>query len=151
MMDTHIYQIFSDQQVQMSQSQHIQSACSRQESLSSFDLWIVVGEWTPSHTDCAKYLNGRGVGSRYDGTFPGSTRQGSCNGLTGKASSFSPSYKKFLRKFWEAQAISYEKGSGWIQWTWKAEIADEWSYQAGLANGWIPNDPTQYQYPNICG
>lgn len=81
---------------------------------------------------------GRGIGSRYDGSYPGSSRVGSCNGLTGKASSFSSSYKTFLRKYWEAQIVTYEKAAGWIQWTWKAEEADEWTYQAGLANGWIP-------------
>jgi len=67
------------------------------------------------------------------------------------ASPFSSSYMTFLRQFWEAQTISYEKGNGSIQWTWKAEAADEWSYQDGLANGWIPNNPTNRQYPNICG
>ncbi|EPQ60446.1 glycoside hydrolase [Gloeophyllum trabeum ATCC 11539] len=150
-MDTHIYTIFSDQEESMSESQHISTVCGKQSSLSSFDLWVIVGEWTPANTDCAKYLNGRGVGARYDGSYPGSPCVGSCNGKTGAASSFSSSYKTFLRKFWEAQVISYEKGSGWIQWTWKAENADEWSYQAGLANGWIPRDPTDLQYPNICG
>ncbi|TFK41849.1 glycoside hydrolase family 5 protein [Crucibulum laeve] len=149
--DTHQYQIFSVPENQMSNSQHIQTACGKQSSLSSAPLWVVVGEWTPAATDCAKYLNGRGVGSRYDGSYPGSTRVGSCTGLTGKASTFSSSYKTFLRQFWEAQVISYEKGQGWMQWTWKAEIADEWSYQAGLANGWIPQNPTNLQYPNICG
>ncbi len=113
-------------------------------------MWVVVGEWTPAATDCAKYLNGRGVGARYDGTKSGSTKVGSCKGLTGKASSFSSDYKTFLRQYWEAQTITYEKGAGWIQWTWKAEIADEWTYQAGLANGWIPKNPTQRKYPNIC-
>jgi len=147
-MDTHIYQIFSVAENQMSDSQHISTACS---SVSSFDIWLIVGEWTPAANDCAKYLNGRGVGSRYDGTYPGSTRVGSCNGLTGSASTFSSSYKTFLRQYWEAQTITYEKAQGWIQWTWKAENADEWTYQAGLANGWIPQDPTNRQYPNICG
>jgi len=150
-MDTHIYTIFSDADNQMSQSQHISTVCGMQSSLSSFDLWLIVGEWTPAATDCATYLNGRGVGSRYDGSYPGSTAVGSCTGLTGSASTFSSSYKTFLRQFWEAQVISYEKGSGWIQWTWKAESADEWSYQAGLANGWIPQNPTNLLYPNICG
>ncbi|KAK7063958.1 Exo-beta-1,3-glucanase [Favolaschia claudopus] len=150
-MDTHVYTIFSQGEEQMSMSQHIQTVCNKQSSLSSFDLWVIVGEWTPAHTDCAKYLNGRGTGARYDGSFSGSTRVGSCSGLTGRASSFSSSYKTFLRQFWEAQVISYEKGQGWIQWTWKAENADEWSYQAGLANGWIPNDPTSRMFPNICG
>ncbi|KAJ7109901.1 glycoside hydrolase family 5 protein [Mycena epipterygia] len=150
-MDTHIYTIFSVPENQMTQSQHISTVCDKQDSLSSFDLWVIVGEWTPAATDCAKYLNGRGVGSRYDGSYPGSTRVGSCTGLTGSASTFSSSYKTFLRQFWEAQVISYEQGQGWIQWTWKAENADEWSYQAGLANGWIPKDPTNLMFPNICG
>ncbi|KAJ7167407.1 glycoside hydrolase family 5 protein [Mycena crocata] len=150
MMDTHVYTIFSAEENQMSQSQHISTVCEKQSSLSSFDLWVIVGEWSPASTDCAKYLNGRGVGSRYDGSYPGSQRIGSCTGLTGAASTFSYNYKTFLRKFWEAQVISYEKGQGWIQWTWKAENADEWSYQAGLANEWIPRSPTNLMYRDIC-
>ncbi|KAJ6520130.1 glycoside hydrolase family 5 protein [Mycena sanguinolenta] len=149
-MDTHIYGMFSQAGVEMSNSQHIQSICDMQSELSTFDLWLIVGEWTPAQTDCAKYLNGRGVGARYDGSFAGSTRVGSCTGLTGSASTFSSSYKTFLRQYWEAQVISYEKAQGWIQWTWKAENADEWTYQAGLANGWIPQDPTDLMFPNIC-
>lgn len=127
----------------MSNSKHISTACANAQAISSFDLWVIVGEWTPAQTDCgmllhtdyvpnlitliiAKYLNGRGVGSRYDGSYPGSTRVGSCTGLTGKASSFSSSFKTFLRQYWEAQVITFEKAQGWIQWTWKAENADEW-------------------------
>lgn len=33
----------------------------------------------------------------------------------------------------------------------QAENADEWSYQKGLAGGWIPKDPSDRMYPNICG
>ena len=135
----------------MNNAQHISTACGQGSPLSGSSLWTVVGEWTPAANDCAKYLNGRGVGSRFDGSFPGSTRVGSCTGLTGKASSFSSSYKTFLRQYWEAQVMTYEKAQGWIQWTWKAESADEWTYQAGLANGWIPQNPTNFQFPNICG
>lgn len=102
-MDTHIYQIFSQSDVEMSQQQHISAACAEASNLGPFDLWTIVGEWTPASTDCAKYLNGRGIGARYDGSFPGSTRVGSCTGLTGPASSFSSSYKTFLRQYWEAQ------------------------------------------------
>ncbi|KAH7910928.1 glycoside hydrolase family 5 protein [Hygrophoropsis aurantiaca] len=150
-MDTHIYQVFSDADVGMSYQDHIDTACALQSSLSSFDLWLIVGEWSPAPTDCAVYLNGRGVGARYDGSYPGSSYIGSCTGQSGSASTFSSSYKTFLRQFWEAQVISYEKGDGWLQWTWKAENADEWSYQAGLANGWIPQSPTDLMYPDICG
>ncbi|KAI0785373.1 exo-beta-1,3-glucanase [Irpex lacteus] len=150
-MDTHIYQMFSQDEVSRTNQQHIDAACANADRLSSFDLWVIVGEWTPAPTDCAKYLNGRGVGARYDGSFSGSTRVGSCTGKTGNRNSFSSDYKTFLRQYWEAQVITYEKGQGWIQWTWKAENADDWTYQAGLAGGWIPQNPTSLQYPNICG
>ncbi|KAF5368609.1 hypothetical protein D9758_002201 [Tetrapyrgos nigripes] len=141
-MDKHIYQVFSDAENQRSEEEHIQFACNLTEQLSTFDLELYVGEWAPAKTDCAKYLNGRGKGARYDGTFEGSSKIGSCEGLTGSANTFSEDYKTFLRKYWEVQTITYEKADGWIQWTWKAENADEWSYQAGLANGWIPKNPT---------
>ena len=58
-------------------------------------------------TDCATYLNGRGVGSRYDGSYSGSTRVGSCTGLTGSGATFSSSYKEFLRQTWEAQVSPF--------------------------------------------
>ncbi|CAL1694455.1 unnamed protein product [Somion occarium] len=60
-MDTHIYQMFSQAEVSRTNQQHISSACSHASDLSSFDLWTIVGEWTPAATDCAKYLNGRGL------------------------------------------------------------------------------------------
>ncbi|THV07475.1 exo-beta-1,3-glucanase [Dendrothele bispora CBS 962.96] len=149
-MDKHIYQVFSDAENQMSEDQHIQTACGYAQQLSSFDLELYIGEWSPAKTDCARYLNGRGIGARYDGSKAGSSFIGSCDGLTGSSSTFSREYKTFLRKFWEAQTSTYEKANGWIQWAWKAEEADDWSYQAGLAGGWIPQDPTDRKYPNIC-
>ena len=102
-MDTHRYQIFSNGEVARSRQEHINAACSLRGELSSFSLWVVVGEWTPAPTDCARYLNGRGVGARFDGTFPGSPRLGNCADFTGSASNFSPDYKRFLRQYWEAQ------------------------------------------------
>jgi len=101
-------------------------------------------------TDCARYFNGRGIGARYDGSHSGSRRIGSCEGLTGSGASFSGGYKTFLRQSWESQVITYEKASGWIMWTWKAENADEWSYQAGLKYGWISRNPTSLKYRDIC-
>ncbi|KZP25281.1 glycoside hydrolase family 5 protein [Athelia psychrophila] len=149
-MDTHIYQMFSNAEVAMTYPQHIAAACSHHTDLSTYDKWVIVGEWTPAATDCATYLNGRGVGSRYDGSFSGSTKVGSCTGLTGKSSTFSSSYKTFLGQYWQAQVETYEAGQGWIQWTWKAENADEWTYQAGLAGGWIPQNPANHKYPSQC-
>ena len=54
-------------------------------------------------------------------------------------------------RYWEAQIQIGEAIQGWGFWTWKAENADDWSYQAGLKGGWIPQDPTDMLYPNMCG
>jgi aryl-phospho-beta-D-glucosidase BglC (GH1 family) len=168
--------------VSLSDTAHIQSACANAETLVDFDqdqMWTFVGEWTPAMTDCAKYLNGRGVGSRYDGSYNTSVPgYGSCAEKTGLGSTFTQKYKDFLRMTWEAQVsllweavsglcsfgwliamrllffkkvITFEKASGWVMWTWKTEGADEWSYSAGLKYGWIPQDPTGRKYSTICG
>ncbi|KAF8335350.1 glycoside hydrolase family 5 protein [Cantharellus anzutake] len=155
LMDTHHYQIFTDAEVALSWPQHITTACQRGSAIASWantsgNLWTIVGEWTTTPYDCAKYVNDRGLGSRYDGTYPGSQIHGVCGPFTGSSSVFSSAYKTFMRQFFEAQTSSFEKAAGWIYWTWKTEATDEWSYQKGLAGGWIPQDPTQRLYPNIC-
>lgn len=136
----------------MSQDQLIKTMCGHANDLVTSPLWTVVGEWSTASNDCAPYLNGRGQGSRFEGKFGDSTEKiGSCQGFTGKASTFSQEYKDFMRKYWEAQATTFEKGVGWLMWTWKTEQADEWSYQAGLQNGWIPHNPEERKFPNLCG
>ena len=102
-LDTHKYEVFSDEEVAMTQQEHISAACAAAEGLSASGLWTIVGEWSTASTDGAKYLNGRGVGARYDGTYPGSTAVGSCTGMSGSIDSFSDEYKVFLRQYWEAQ------------------------------------------------
>lgn len=48
-----------------------------------------MGEWTLASTDCAKYLNGRGLGSRYDGSYPGSPYIGTCDDKSNDVDRFS--------------------------------------------------------------
>ncbi|PPQ95225.1 hypothetical protein CVT26_014916 [Gymnopilus dilepis] len=153
LMDFHEYQIFSDPELDRTDDEHISFACTYMQSLGSFaasNIWTVVGEWSTAVTDCAQWLNGRNVGARWDGTYPGSQAHGSCQGFTGSSSNFSQDYKTFLRKYWEVQVEVGENVNGWVYWTWKAENADEWSYQKGLQGGWIPQDPTNRLYPGIC-
>ena len=95
-------------------------------------------------------MTGRGVGSRYDGTYPGSNKIGSCDGRTGSAETFSEDFKTFLGKYWEVQTNVFEQASGWVYWAWKTEKTDEWSYSKGVEYGWIPKDPTQKKYPDPC-
>ncbi|KAJ7158774.1 glycoside hydrolase family 5 protein [Mycena filopes] len=151
MMDYHEYQIFSVPELSRSFDDHINFACSSIQGLTSFaseNIWTIVGEWSTAVTDCTQWLNGRGVGARWDGTwFQPNTPLGSCAGWTGSSSNFSSDYKTFLRKYWEVQVTMGESVQGWIYW---AENSDDWSYQKGLEGGWIPQDPTNRLYPNIC-
>ncbi|KAG6820953.1 hypothetical protein H0H93_009189 [Arthromyces matolae] len=153
-MDFHDYQLFSDLELDRSMDDHITFACTYGDSLSAYqssNIWTIIGEWSNAITDCAKWLNGRGVGSRWDGTYSDNSQyHGSCSNYTGSYQGFSASYKTFLRKYWEVQVEIGETVSGWVFWTWKAENADEWSYQMGLQGGWIPQDPTDRQYPGLC-
>ncbi|KAF9486591.1 glycoside hydrolase family 5 protein [Pholiota conissans] len=151
-LDTHIYyQMFTHEYAAMSFDQHITNACKNASILATSPLPTIIGEWTATATDCGKGLNGRYVGAMYDGTFPGSVRVGSCDGLTGDASTFSEEYKTFLGQYWEAQVQGFERGGlGWTMWNWKMEDVDEWSYQKGLEYGWIPQDPTKGRWPKIC-
>ncbi|EJD00408.1 exo-beta-1,3-glucanase [Fomitiporia mediterranea MF3/22] len=154
-MDTHQYQIFSTDGVALSEDDHIKTACNFSNAIKQFALPIIVGEWSPASTDCARYLNGRRQdlqGARYDGTYPDSTFVGLCLGKSGSAKYFSDDYKTFLRKYWEAQAKAYETSYGWFQWTWKTEegTGEEWSYSKGIEYGWISQDVTDRKYPDIC-
>lgn len=153
-MDFHEYQIFNYDQIDLSQSDHINLSCQVLDELRTYEqsnIFTIIGEWSNAITDCAKWLNGRGVGARWDGTWqPGQQTFGSCDGYTGSMANFSSSYKTFLRQYWESQVSIGEAIHGWVFWTWKAENADDWSYQKGLEGGWIPQDPTNRQYPNLC-
>lgn len=150
MMDTHIYRLFDPESIAMTQDERIGYYCSLKDGFAKANehLYMLVGEWSPAFTDCARGLNGRFLGHRYDGTFPGSTRRNSCKGRTGNAKQFSEGFKANLKKNFAAQADAYSAGAGWIMWTWKTEHhnADEWSYRAGVRQGWIPRDPTNLDF-----
>jgi len=45
--------------------------------MSAFGL-TAAGEFSNAVNDCALYLNGVGIGSRFDGTYGGTARIGSC-------------------------------------------------------------------------
>lgn len=152
-LDTHIYQIFSDSQVAMSPSEHISAACASGPEYASADKWLVVGEWTGAQTDCAKWLNGLGKGARYDGTFAGSsTSYGSCQQkYTGTVAGMMTVDKTNLRMYVEAQLDAYEQHTGWIFWCWKTESVPEWNMQDLLNNGLFPQPITSREYPGQCG
>ena len=70
-------------------------------------------------TDCAQWLNGRGVGARYDGTYnvngQGSSYIGSCAGkYSGTVSGLGLADHNNIKSFIHAQIVAYEKADGWV-------------------------------------
>ncbi|TIB74891.1 cellulase [Wallemia mellicola] len=152
-LDTHKYQVFSDQQLQSSDEQRMGAICQFKDKFAEHTAnqhWVITGEWSLATTDCARYLNGRGIGARYDGSYSGSSYVGSCQGKTGDGSDWSEEYRNQLRQMWNTQVDAFEGGRGYFFWTWKNEEAADWSYQRLLQLGIIPQDPNSYQH-GICG
>ena len=138
-LDTHHYEVFDPNQLTLSPSGHVNSACDFGASMAQETFTIINGEWTGAQTDCAKWLNGLGVGARYDGTYPGSSKIGdSARKDVGTVDGLSDDEKKNIRSFVEAQIDAYEKAGGWIWWTWKTESAPEWHLQNLTAAGLFP-------------
>lgn len=139
LLDTHHYEIFDNSQVSMSLDDHIKTACDFGNQMASTGKATIAGEWTGGITDCAKWLNGKDKGARYDGSFNGASKVGDCTGKsTGSVAGLSDDDKYNVGRFIEAQLDAYEKASGWIFWTWKTEGAPEWDMQDLLANGLFP-------------
>lgn len=152
MMDTHHYEVFDSGLLALDASSHVRTACNfASDHIETCDKWTIVGEWTGAMTDCAKYLNGKGIGARYDGTYPGSSLIGSCDGKSvGSVDTLSGEDRDNLRRFIEGQLDAYEKGSGWLYWTWKTEGAPEWDMQQQIAGGIFPNPVVDRQFPGQC-
>lgn len=141
--DTHIYQMFDEYRLGFSWQDHLKQTCFyNKPQVSVAPLSVIVGEWSLATTDCAKWLNGVGTGSRYE-----ASNIGSCfNDHT--LETFSSEYKQFLNEFFEKQVDAYESGSsaGWFFWNFKTENAPQWDYLVGLKQGWIPQNLTSLSH-----
>jgi hypothetical protein len=143
LLDTHHYEIFDNGMVSQNLDGHIAMACDFGNQMASTGKNTIAGEWTGGLTDCAKWLNGKNKGARYDGTLSGSSKVGDCAGkYTGSVAALSGADKYNIGRFIEAQLDAYEKAAGWIFWTWKTEGAPEWDMQDLLANGIFPQPLT---------
>ena len=151
LMDTHQYEIFDVPELQLTHQMKIEIVCdvwtkmmSTANSPSSGWGPILNGEYSQADTDCAQYINGVGVGSRWDGTLNSDNAsaavltpscpsgQCSCAKANADPSQYSDSYKQFLQMYAEAQMYSFEKAWGWFYWTWETESATQWSWKLGL-------------------
>jgi len=98
-----IYHVFDMRLLSMNWSQHIDKTCSNDKALVEIaPLSTVVGEWSLATTDCAQYLNGYRVGTRFEGQLPDTWRLGSCEGES-DPNTYTLAYRQFLREFAEKQ------------------------------------------------
>ncbi|KAK8249702.1 glucan 1,3-beta-glucosidase [Phyllosticta capitalensis] len=137
--DHHEYQVFTDSLVAMSADEHNSYVCSNAQGWGEgFDKFVVVGEWTGAMTDCATYLNGFGIGARYDGTYSGSSYVGSC-AEKNDISQWSDDMKTATTNYINAQLDVWEyKTQGWFWWNFKTEGAAEWDLFALIDAGVFP-------------
>ena len=88
-------------------------------------------------TDCAKWLNGYGVGSRFDGTHPSRIGKGPIipNANCRKDNDISlvtMEDKQFCENFFAVQTKTYDAARGWFFWTYKTEGNYAWDYSIGM-------------------
>ncbi|KAL4793622.1 glycoside hydrolase superfamily [Aspergillus venezuelensis] len=152
-MDHHHYEVFESGQGAWGINQHVTAACQLgTQHLAAVDKQVIVGEWTGALTDCTKYLNGRGIGVRYEGTLASNAAVGPCGSRTqGSVVDLGPDEVVKTRRFIEAQLDAFELKNGWVFWTWKTEGAPGWDMQDLLVNGVFPQPLTDREFPNQCG
>ncbi|GAB7363238.1 hypothetical protein MBLNU230_g3520t1 [Neophaeotheca triangularis] len=155
LLDTHHYEVFSSGQLEMSLDQHLGSVCGFGNQMTASPHWTISGEWSGAMTDCAKWLNGRGIGARFDGTFNfrgvDSYYIGSCDGVfSNSVRGLSADKKRDIAAYINAQMVGYEKAEGWIFWTWKNEAAPEWHFRDLVNEGLIKQPLGSYDW-GVCG
>nr|POF17497.1 glucan 1,3-beta-glucosidase [Quercus suber] len=143
LLDTHHYEVFDAGSLQMGIQDHLNTACDFGKAMATNNKWTIAGEWAGAMTDCAQWLNGRGIGARYDGTYynngQGSSYIGSCDGkYDGTVAGLGEADHNNIKSFIEAQIVAFEKAAGWIFWTWKNENAPEWHFQNLTRAGLVP-------------
>ncbi|KAG5717966.1 putative glucan 1,3-beta-glucosidase D [Termitomyces sp. T112] len=147
--DTHPYICFGTQS-SAPMSSYKNTPCTTWGGLvntSSANLGLTTaGEFSNAVTDCGLWLNGVNLGTRYEGTYPGSGQSvGSCSTWTDWQNWDAPT-KSAIKNF---ALASMDALQDYFFWTWKIGNSSvtgkvetpHWSYQLGLENGWMPTDP----------
>lgn len=160
-LETHLYMIFDDDLVAMPRQTQVNFPCQawKRDLNESNSLTgpTMVGEFSVATNDCGKYLNGMGLGARYDGTLEqeGPTPHPVCPTCTCKGvddwRKFTDEYKQFLLEFMEKQMDAYEYGIGWFYWTYKTQdhINPHWDYLLAWEQGYAPKDVNAREH--TCG
>ncbi|KAI3403846.1 exgA [Candida oxycetoniae] len=149
--DHHHYEVFASS-VADNITQHLVNIKNYANSIANETQRAIVGEWSAALTDCAPWLNGIGLGSRYEGTEPYTDydRVGSCSAVNKNPQKWFKHQKKNYRKFIEMQLYQYtENTSGWIFWCWKTEgggATTEWDFKQLAKLDIMPQPLDNYKY-----
>ncbi len=150
-LDSHYYNIFSPYSRSMSPQDHIEVVCHPEprkriddccfedpenKTEPSQGVGRIVTEWSAAFDCMPGNLLSEVImpGIRENGVAPLMDR------------TLSPERQDFLRKFMEAQIVSYEDADtpglsvGWFFWTFKTEggAYAEWDFLRGVREGWVP-------------
>jgi glucan 1,3-beta-glucosidase len=111
-LDTHLYQCYSESGKKRTIRQHVEKSWSRIERIADMQrqLPVIIGEWSLS-------LRGQGV------------------------QHLSPQLLDLGRRAYGASQLSaYETSHGWFFWTYKTNNPnrDEWSFRTSVERGWLP-------------
>ncbi|KXN71889.1 glycoside hydrolase family 5 protein [Conidiobolus coronatus NRRL 28638] len=151
--DTHNYLIFDKDLVRLPLADQVSFPCKSWkpdfiESDSKFG-WTMCGEFSVATNDCGYWLNGVGLGARYEGTYQLEPGPAACPTCTckndGDYKSFSTDKKNLLLRFMELQMDAFEQSLGWFFWNFKTEnhVNPFWDYFLALDQGWAPKDASQ--------
>lgn len=119
-------------------------AANTDKAMANIGLYLA-GEWSLALNDCGLFLNNVGEGTRYEGTFPGSTqRYGDCNDWL-NWQGYSDATKDQMKRFALAQMSSLRN---FFFWTWHIGFSQRtnntvnpaWNYKLGLQQGWMPTN-----------
>jgi len=154
-LDHHHYQIFSVPELSRTIDEHVNFACYLGTEEAEEYHTDLCGEWTAALTDCAKWVNGLGLGARWDATYDNSTPLGTCDNLYVADYAYfqNEDVRSTYRRYVEAQMDAYmnKKMSGWVFWCWKTENLIEWDFKQLISLNIIPQPLSAREYPNQCG
>ena len=110
-LDTHIYQCYTDEDHKRNLNGHIALAADRRKHLESMEqnLQVMVGEWSAA------------LGPE---SYAGLTWFEKETGRRGYAA---------------AQLTSYDRTRGWFYWTYKLESPSDWNFRECVERGWLPD------------
>ena len=142
--DTHLYGLFTDEEDEMTQAQHITEACGWADNLKTSNAVMptYVGEWSAATNIC---VNPDGS------TTAGTTCSVSgCQCQSADFDDWNDNMIEVVRKYVEAQMDVFEStSSGYFMWA--AKGPGGWGFLNGIQNGVVPNPVTSRKYSNQCG